>query len=246
MHTFVPYRTCWLLLLTALAIRLRYKPTYDKLRVLIINKDVRKLLARKNGNKSPIWSWNDSTQSEAEKETKGWDRLPPTSQRVILVASSTNITSIPTSPPPTIHRFPNARNTTALQDLFFSNLSREQYLLTHLILSVPPTREHPGHPRPGRADRTFASPNPSIFRRTRELPVVGNENQSPTVHGTGLLIKRRSGRATGPEGPHPRVNKIAASFDAKLCEDSGVLPGKGDTNLFSMGMWPQHIDRLRE
>ena len=60
MRTFVPDRTCWSLLLTALAIRLRYKPTYDKLRVLIFNKDVRKLLARKNGNESPIWSWNDS------------------------------------------------------------------------------------------------------------------------------------------------------------------------------------------
>ena len=60
MRTFAPDRTCWLLLLTALAIRLRYKPTYDKLRVLIINKDVRKSLARKNGNENPIWSWNDS------------------------------------------------------------------------------------------------------------------------------------------------------------------------------------------
>ena len=60
MRTFVPDRTCWLLLLTALAIRLRNKPTYDKLQVLIINKDVRKSLARKNGNENPIWSWNDS------------------------------------------------------------------------------------------------------------------------------------------------------------------------------------------
>ena len=60
MRIFVPDRTCWSLLFTALAIRLRNKPTYDKLRVLIINKDVRKLLARKNGNENPIWSWNDS------------------------------------------------------------------------------------------------------------------------------------------------------------------------------------------
>ena len=60
MRIFVPDRTCWSLLLTALAIILRYKPTYDKLRVLIINKDVRKLLACKNGNENPIWSWNDS------------------------------------------------------------------------------------------------------------------------------------------------------------------------------------------
>ena len=61
MRTFAPDRTCWSLLLTALAVRLRNKPTYDKLRVLIINKDVRKSLARKNGNENPIWSWNDST-----------------------------------------------------------------------------------------------------------------------------------------------------------------------------------------
>ena len=60
MHTFVPDRTCWALLLTALVIRLRNKPTYNKLRVLITNKDVRKSLARKNGNEDPIWSWNDS------------------------------------------------------------------------------------------------------------------------------------------------------------------------------------------
>ena len=60
MRTFVPDRTCWLLLLTALAIRLRNKPTYDKLRVRIINKDVRKSLSRKNGNENPIWCWNES------------------------------------------------------------------------------------------------------------------------------------------------------------------------------------------
>ena len=44
-----------------------------------------------------------ATQHEAEKETKGWDRLPPMAQRVILTASATTGTSIPTSPPPTIH-----------------------------------------------------------------------------------------------------------------------------------------------
>ena len=73
MRTFVPDRTCWSLLLTALAIRLRYKPTYNKLQVLIINKDVRKLLARKNGNENPIWSWNDSgrTTVPSQQETEG-------------------------------------------------------------------------------------------------------------------------------------------------------------------------------
>ena len=64
MRIFVPYRTCWSLLLTALAIRLKNKLTYDKLRVLIINKDVRKSLARKNGNENPIWSWKDSQTTQ--------------------------------------------------------------------------------------------------------------------------------------------------------------------------------------
>ena len=67
------------LLLTALAIRLRNKPTYDKLRVLIFNKDVRKLLARKNGNENPIWSWNDSGTVWMSKleitETYHWGTL---------------------------------------------------------------------------------------------------------------------------------------------------------------------------
>ena len=56
-----------------------------------------------------------AVQRVAEKETKGWDRLPPTDQRVILAVSTTTGTSIPTFPPPTIHRFRNARNATALQ-----------------------------------------------------------------------------------------------------------------------------------
>ena len=56
-----------------------------------------------------------ATQREAEKETTGWDRLPPTAQRVIMAASATTGTFIPSSPPPTIHRFFNARNVTALQ-----------------------------------------------------------------------------------------------------------------------------------
>ena len=73
MRTFVPDRTCWSLLLTALAIRLGYKPTCDKLRFLIINKDVCKSLERKNGNESPIWSWNNSLSSNAKEANKTGD-----------------------------------------------------------------------------------------------------------------------------------------------------------------------------
>ena len=58
---------------------------------------------------------NASDQREMKKETKGWYRLPPTAQRVILAENATTRTSIPTLPPPTIHRFLNARNVMALQ-----------------------------------------------------------------------------------------------------------------------------------
>ena len=70
MRTFIPDRTCWLLLLTALEIRLRNKPTYNKLRVLIINKDICKSLARKDGNDNPIWSWNDSVSEEEDNNNE--------------------------------------------------------------------------------------------------------------------------------------------------------------------------------
>ena len=56
-----------------------------------------------------------AAQRKMDKETKGWDRLPSTVQRVILAASATTGTYILTSLPPTIHRFLNARNATALQ-----------------------------------------------------------------------------------------------------------------------------------
>ena len=81
-----------------------------------------------------------------DKETKGWDRLPPTAQRVILAMSATTGTSIPTSPPPTIHRFLNARNATDLQadcsltyagENIYLTASFFQALLQGHILAIP-------------------------------------------------------------------------------------------------------------
>ena len=57
-----------------------------------------------------------AAQRKAKKDTKGWDRLPPTPQRVILAASATNGTSIPTSPLPTFHCFLTAKNTMTFQE----------------------------------------------------------------------------------------------------------------------------------
>ena len=87
-----------------------------------------------------------AAQREAERETKGWDRLPPMDQRVILTACAKTRTSILTSPPPTIHRFLNARNATALQANFSLTYSAEniysptsfcQSLLQGHILAIP-------------------------------------------------------------------------------------------------------------
>ena len=87
-----------------------------------------------------------SAQHVAENDTKGWDRLPPTAQRVILTTSTTNGTSISTSPPPTIHRFLNAINVMALQadcsltyagNNLYLPISFCQALLQGHILAIP-------------------------------------------------------------------------------------------------------------
>ena len=78
-----------------------------------------------------------AAQREVEKETKGWDRIPLTAQRVILAASATNRTSILTSPPPTIHRFLNVRNAAALQtDFSLTYTMNNFYLPTSLCLDL--------------------------------------------------------------------------------------------------------------
>ena len=76
-------------------------------------------------------------QPKTEKETKRWDRLPSTAQRVILAASATNGTSIPTLTPTNIHRFLNARNATALQaDCALTYAGNNLYLPTSLCQAL--------------------------------------------------------------------------------------------------------------
>ena len=78
-----------------------------------------------------------TAQREVEKDTKGWDRLPPTAKRVILAKISTNRTSIPTSPPPTIHRFLNTRNVTDLQaDCSLTYSGKNIYLPTSFFQAL--------------------------------------------------------------------------------------------------------------
>ena len=44
-----------------------------------------------------------TVKHEADRETRGWDRLSPTSHQVILAASTSDGLTIPSAPPPSIH-----------------------------------------------------------------------------------------------------------------------------------------------
>ena len=52
---------------------------------------------------------------KADREMRVWDRLPQTSQRVIISTSAADGITIMSSPPLPLHRFMNSCNTTALQ-----------------------------------------------------------------------------------------------------------------------------------
>ena len=54
-------------------------------------------------------------QSKADKETLGWDRLPPTAQRVILALSMDDGITITSVPPTSIHSSLNMRNVMEIQ-----------------------------------------------------------------------------------------------------------------------------------
>ena len=96
------------------------------------------------------------------------------------------------------------------------------------MLGLPPMA-HPGHPGPGRADVTIASPYPFIFCRTRKRPAAENEDPSTPVNETGPVIKRGIKRA------HPRVNTRTETLNKELFKVSGGVPGRGDHNLLIDG-----------
>ena len=126
-------------------------------------------------------------QCKAEKKTKGWDRLPPTDHRVILVARTTTGTSIPTSPPPTIHRFLKTRNTTTLQaDFSLTNAGKNIYLPTSFCQALPQRHilaiSYPDAPTG--LSPLLTPPHPSIFRKTGKRSTTGHAHSSPPVNGT--------------------------------------------------------------
>ena len=185
-----------------------------------------------------------AAQCEAEKETKGWDRLTPTAQRVILAASTTTRTSIPTLTPPTIHRFLNARNATALQadcsltyagNNIYIPTSFCQALLQGHILAIP----DPDAP-------TGLSP---IFTPTSS---AGPANAQQCAMHIQVLLSMGHDCLSKEEATEPldqRVHVLMSTQDLRhLTRNFVKLAGdylvEGSPICLSMASWQRHIDRF--
>ena len=184
-----------------------------------------------------------AAQREAEKETKGWDRLPPTAQRVILAASANTRTSIPTLPPPTIHHFLNARNATALQADCSLTLAGNniyipafffQALLQGHILVIP----DPDAP-------TGLSPllTPPFSAGPANTQKLAMHIQVLMSMGQDCLSKEEA-----TELLDQRVHVLASTQDLHhltriLVKLAGDYLGEGSPVYLLMALWPRQIDR---
>ena len=185
-----------------------------------------------------------AAQRNMDKETKGWDRLPPTAQRVILAASATTGTSIPTSPTPTIQRFLNVRNATALQsDFLLTYAGRNIYLpnsffqdlLQGHILAIPdpdaPTGIVPLLTPPSSAGPANAHQQAI---RIQVLLSMGHDCLSKE-EATELLYQRVHVLTSTQELRHSTRNFV------KL---AGGYLGEGSPVFVMMVSWTRHIDRF--
>ena len=104
---------------------------------------------------------------------------------------------------------------------------------------------HPCHPRPGCTDRTIASPEPSIFCRTRECPSAGNEDPSPPTNGTGLLIKEEPGELLDQRFHVLSSTQELRQSTRKFAKLVGDYLGEERPICLSMGTWLRHIDSFK-
>ena len=185
-----------------------------------------------------------AAQGEMEKETKGWDRLPTKAQRVILAVSTTAGTSIPTSPPPTIHRFLNARNATALQvDCSLAYAGSNIYLPTSFcqallqghILDIPDPDEPTGL-------LTLLTPPSS----------AGPANSQQRAMQIQVLLSMGQNRLSKEEVTElldQRVHVLMSTQELRYLTRNFVkLTGdyleEGSPVCILMASWPHHIDRF--
>ena len=185
-----------------------------------------------------------SAHHEAEKEKKGWDRLPPTAQRVILAASATTGTSILNSPTPTIHRFLNARNATAIQaDCSLTYAGNNIYLTTSFcqdllqghILDIP----YPDAPTglsPLLTPPSSAGPA-NVQKRAMQIKLI-------LSMGKYRLYKEES-----DELLDQRVHVLTSTQELRhltrnFVKLTGDYLGEESPIYLLMGSWPRHIDRF--
>ena len=187
-----------------------------------------------------------AAQREMEKETKGWDRLPPTAQRVILAASATTGTSIPTSPPPTIHRFLNARNVTALQancsltyagnNIYLPTFFCQPLLQRH-ILAIPDP-DAPTGISPLLTPPSSAGPENYQQRAMRIQVLLSMGQDRLSKEEAGELLDQRVHVLTSTQDlRHPTRNFVKLAGDYL---EEGILI------CLSMFLWLRHIDRFEQ
>ena len=185
-----------------------------------------------------------ATHCETDKETKGWDRLPPTAQGVILAARATTATSIPKSPPPIIHRFLNARNATALQanssltyagNNLYLPTSFCQAILQGQILDIPDP-DAPTGILPLLTPPSSAGPANSQQRamRIHVLLSMGQDHLSKE-EATEILDQRVHVLTSTQELRRSTRNFVRLAGD---------YLGEVSTVCILMVSWPRHIDRF--
>ena len=183
-------------------------------------------------------------QRKAGNETKGWDRLPPTDQRVILTESATNGTSILTLPPPTIHRFLNARNVTALQADCYLTYARDNiYLPTSLCQALLQGHilEIPYLDAPTVLSPLLTLPSSAGPENTQNRSII---IQVLLSMGHYLLSKEEAGEIL-----EQRFHVLASTQELRrLTRNFVKLVGyyleEESPICLSIGMCPHHIDRF--
>ena len=185
-----------------------------------------------------------AAQRDMDKETEGWDRLPSTAQRVVLVASATTGTFIPTSPPPTIHRFLNARNVTALQaDFCLTYAGGNIYLPTSFYQALLQ-----GH--------ILAIPYPDALTGLSPLLIppfsAGPANAQQRAMRTQVLLSMGQDRLFKEEVTEildQRVHVLTLNQELRHSKQNfvrleGDYLGEGSPVCIMMASWPRHIDRF--
>ena len=174
----------------------------------------------------------------------GGGRLPPTAQHIILAASATTGTSIPTSPPTTIHRFLNARNATALHtDYSLTYAGKNIYFLTtffqaHLHGQILDITDPAAPTRLLHLVTPLSSGGPAkTQQRAMRIQVLLSMGQD-------CLSKREEVKLLGQRVHVLPSTQELRHLNRNFVNLAGEYLGEESPICLSMGAWPRHIDRF--